>query len=258
MPDMTNPVEVSSVPPPPAAADQGPVASYWHTALIVALMAAVAVVSALGHKARTGSPMPSYITTFIWQWALFALVIWGVWRKGLRPRDLMGKPWRSFDDVLMDFVYAAGFFIGSRIVLAVIVVAVMKMARLPEDTFTLKKSVEAVGSLAPSTALEIVMWIGLSITAGIVEEVVFRGYLQRQLIALTRSAWLGIGLCAVVFGFAHAYQGGTQMVIITALGAMFGILAYWRKNLKPGIIAHAGQDIFAGIAVGWIARNILK
>jgi membrane protease YdiL (CAAX protease family) len=216
----------------------------------------VAVLSAMGHKARTGSPVPSYITTLIWQWALFALVLWGMWRKGLKPRDVMGKPWRSFDDVLMDLVWAAGFFIGSRIVLAVVVVTVMQLAKLPADTFTLKKSVEAVGSLAPNSAIEIVMWIGLSITAGIVEEFVFRGYLQRQLIALTRNAAVGIALCAVIFGFAHAYQGGTQMIIITALGALFGILAYWRQNLKPGMIAHAGQDIFAGIAVGWIARHL--
>lgn len=216
------------------------------------------MISAAGHKARVGSPVASYITTFIWQWALFALVVWGVWKKGLKPGALMGKPWRKFDDVLMDFVWAGAFFIGSRVVLAIIVVIVMAVAKLPQDTFTLKKSVEAVGSLAPNSWVEIVMWIGLSVTAGIVEEFVFRGYLQRQLIALTRNAAAGILLCAVVFGFAHAYQGGTQMLIISALGALFGVLAWWRQDLKPGIIAHAGQDIFAGIAVGWIAKNLLR
>lgn len=256
MSEATNPIDTTA--PAVPRAPHEPVAPYWHTGLIVALMVAVAILSAAGHKARSGSPLPSYITTLVWQWALFALVVWGIWKKGLKPGALLGKRWRSFDDVLMDFVWAAAFFIGSRVILAIIVVVVMAVAKLPPDTFTLKKSVEAVGSLAPNTAVEIVLWIGLSITAGIVEEFVFRGYLQRQLIALTRNAAAGIALCALVFGFAHAYQGGTQMIIITALGALFGILAWWRQNLKPGIIAHAGQDIFAGIAVGWIARNILK
>lgn len=246
------------VPPAPAEAvpsvDQ-PVASYLHTALIVLLMAAVATLSAVGHKGRTGSPMSSYVSTLIWQWALFGLVYAGVRRKGLRLGDLLGRRWQGFDDVLMDFVYAAGFFVVSKLVLAVIVVGALKVLNMPEDTFTLKKSMEAVGSLTPRTLQEIMVWIALSMTAGFVEEVVFRGYLQRQMIALTRSAWVGILIAALIFGAAHAYQG-LQVVIIAALGAMFGALAFWRRSLKPGIIAHAGQDIFSGLALSWLSRTL--
>ncbi len=259
MSEVTNHVPLPDAAPPPATiAPHQPVASYLHTALIVLLMAAVATVSALGHEGREArGPMTSYVTTLIWQWALFALVILGVRRKGLKLGDLLGQRWRGFDDVLMDVVYAAGFFIVSKLVLAVIVVAALKALQLPDDTFTLKKSMEAVSSLTPRTAVEIMMWIGLSMTAGFVEEVVFRGYLQRQMAALTRNAAAGIVISAVVFGCAHAYQGFLQVTIITALGAMFGVLAHWRKSLKPGIIAHAGQDIFSGLALSWLSRHPL-
>jgi hypothetical protein len=38
------------------------------------------------------------------------------------------------------------------------------------------------------------------------------------------------------------------MVILIALyGAMFGILAYWRGSVRPGMIAHAWQDLLNGV-----------
>jgi len=222
-------------------------------------MAGVATLSALGHAGRPSgqgeSPLSSYIGTLVWQWALFALVILGVRRRGFKLGDLLGKPWRALDDILMDVVYAAGFFIVSKLVLAVIVVAALKLLQLPDDTFSLKKSMEAVGSLTPRTVIELVTWIGLSATAGFVEEVVFRGYLQRQMTALTRNAAAGITISALIFGAAHAYQGFLQVTIITALGAMFGVLAYWRRSLKPAILAHAGQDIFSGLALSWLSKH---
>lgn len=255
---MTNPLPIEAPPAPaePALAPHAPVAPWWHTVMILALMAAVATLSALGHKGRPSSPMTSYVSTLIWQWALFGLVLFGIRRQGLKLGALLGRRWRGLDDVLMDLVYAAGFFVVSKLVLAVIVVAVMKALQLPDDTFTLKKSMDAVSSLTPRTAAEIAAWIGLSITAGIVEEVVFRGYLQRQFTALTRNAATGIILSALIFGSAHAYQGFLQVTIIAALGAMFGVLAYWRNSLKPGILAHAGQDIFSGVALSWLSRNL--
>ena len=39
--------------------------------------------------------------------------------------------------------------------------------------------------ILPHGGLEITLWIALSVTAGICEETIFRGYLQRQFIALT-------------------------------------------------------------------------
>jgi hypothetical protein len=35
---------------------------------------------------------------------------------------------------------------------------------------------------------------------------------------------------------------------ITGFGLLFGCLAEWRKSLRPGMIAHAWTDIFAGLS----------
>jgi uncharacterized protein len=91
------------------------------------------------------------------------------------------------------------------------------------------------------------VWIALSVTAGICEETVFRGYLQRQFTAPTKSAPAGILLSAVAFGAAHAYQGFRIVILIGLCGALFGILAYWRGSVRPGMIAHTWQDSLNGV-----------
>jgi hypothetical protein len=109
--------------------------------------------------------------------------------------------------------------------------------------------------MIPRSNLEAGMFVGLSVAAGLFEEIIFRGYLQRQFIALLRNAYLGILASALVFGLAHAYQGGRMMIAIAAYGAMFGLLAHFRKSLRPGMMAHAAQDAYSGIVLFFLTRS---
>jgi membrane protease YdiL (CAAX protease family) len=65
--------------------------------------------------------------------------------------------------------------------------------------------------------------------------------------ALTKSAPTGILFSAAAFGAVHAYQGFRMVILIGLYGAMFGILAYWRGSVRPGMIAHAWQDSLNGV-----------
>ena len=44
------------------------------------------------------------------------------------------------------------------------------------------------------------------------------------------------------------------MVTITVYGALFGMLAVYRDSLRPGMIQHAMQDSFSGLAFGLLKR----
>jgi membrane protease YdiL (CAAX protease family) len=115
-------------------------------------------------------------------------------------------------------------------------------------------SAKTVDSLLPQSPLEVLIWLAASITAGVCEEMVFRGYAQRQLHALSGNvvaAVLGQGL---IFGFFHAYQGWRNVLVICVLGVLYGALAAWRKNLRANIIAHAWGDFWEG----WVKFLILK
>jgi len=53
-------------------------------------------------------------------------------------------------------------------------------------------------------------------------------------------------LQGVLFGIAHGYQGFQAIVMIMLFGFLDGILAFWRKSLRPGMVLHAWSDIYAG------------
>lgn len=99
--------------------------------------------------------------------------------------------------------------------------------------------------LWPRTKLDFALWVVVSIVAGFVEEVVFRGYLQAR---------IGLVPQALIFGAAHAYQGWRNVLVITILGLLFGALAAWRKSRFPGILAHAAIDLWALAALATSAR----
>jgi uncharacterized protein len=75
------------------------------------------------------------------------------------------------------------------------------------------------------------MWIALSITAGVCEEAIYRGYLQRQITALTHRVPAGIFLSAADFGAAHAYQGLQRASVIATSALLFGLIAQWRRTV---------------------------
>ncbi len=99
----------------------------------------------------------------------------------------------------------------------------------------------------PRRPLEVALWIAVSISAGISEEIAFRGYFQRQFGALTGSKSAAVCMQAVLFGMGHGYQGKQAMAKIAVFGAMVGGLAIWRQSLRPGILTHALADILSGI-----------
>jgi hypothetical protein len=105
----------------------------------------------------------------------------------------------------------------------------------------------SISPLVPRGVAEGVLWVLLSVSAGISEELVFRGYLQRQLTAFTGRTSLALLLQVTVFGIAHGYQGVQACLVIAIYGALFTLLALWRKSLSPGMIAHAWTDIAGGL-----------
>jgi membrane protease YdiL (CAAX protease family) len=217
-------------------------APLWHTALLIAILLGVSVLSArmLGggpaDAVDSNSKTPLYISIFISEWALFYFVVAGVRRTGTRLQQLIGRPWSNAKDTSIDFLTAALFFVVANGLLRVVKAALYSGSRI-----------ENGAAVLPHRTDEFIAFALLSITAGICEEVVFRGYLQKQFLAISKSASIAILAQAVIFGFSHGYQGLKSMIVITVYAVLFGLLAQWRRSLMPGIVAHAWQDIFSGI-----------
>ena len=216
-------------------------APLWNTAIVVFLLLVASLAGSRGvHPPAGHSKLPQYLSTMAAEWVLVGVVFLGV-RKRMKFRDLIGGRWTNPEDVLLDIMIAAGFWLAAIVVLG----AGAKLLHL-DQAGKFESMRQQLGFLIPGTTLELLVWFCLSTTAGFCEEIIFRGYLQRQFAALTRSMVAGVLLSALVFGAAHGYEGGPRMLLIGVYGLMFGLLAWWRKSLRPGMIAHAWHDAISG------------
>ena len=241
----------ASAPTPEPASLPDRKVALLHLALLLAILLGFSYAGSSGqHRVveRFGRPA-FYTATIIWEWVLLAYVWVGMRRQRWTPAQITGGKWKTPEDVLLDLAVAGGFWIAAAIVLASVGFA-MGLAGQAQQADALKK----VSFLAPANLTELLIWLALSATAGFCEEIIFRGYLQRMFISLTGSSVIGIVLSATVFGAAHGYEGAPRMVQIGVFGAMFGVLAHYRKSLRPGMIAHAWHDIFSGMMLHVLQR----
>jgi membrane protease YdiL (CAAX protease family) len=222
------------------------IAPAWHSAAVLLLLLGFSFV---GARVELPALFPvqgravMYLLGIVMEWAVVGFIAWGLARRGGRLSDLVGDGWTRPINVLRDLGIALAFLI---VVGGFVMQGLAALLRAAPT--------RAVGALLPQTHLEMILWVLLSVTGGFCEEVIYRGYLQRQFSALTRSLMGGIALQAAVFGLSHGYQGWKLMFIIALYGAGFGLLAQWRRSLRPGILAHALQDIASGL----LARVLLR
>jgi membrane protease YdiL (CAAX protease family) len=243
--------------PAPAETKPAAIAPVWHTLLVTALILGNSFLGSSklqGVGSGHGSRLLLYGGTFITELVLFLLIWFGIRLRGVRMRDLISGRWKTVESFLLDVGLAVGFLIVSLLLLFVLRVALglidfHNLAKSQEETM------KVLGPLAPHSYLEAAFFVCLSISAGLFEEIIFRGYLQRQFHALANSAVIGIIASGIIFGLAHGYQGARNMVVIAFFGVFFGILAYLRKSLRPGMIAHGLQDSIAGIALFLLVRR---
>jgi len=247
----------TSVSSPPEVQPQAPgyIAPWWHTAFLVLFLLGFSALGSAGHQGLDHSlRMKLYISTIVMEWLMVLFIVWGLGRKKQTTlSELVGGRWKTPEDLLLDVAVAIGFWFVS-----VMVLAAVGFALGMTDMTQVKEMEQRIGSMLPAGRTEITIWLGLCATAGFCEEIIFRGYFQKQFAVVLKSAWGGIVLQALIFGGSHAYEGWKQMIRIAVFGFMFGVLAYWRKSLRPGMMAHFGQDSIAGTLGRWAIEHASK
>jgi len=222
------------------------VAPRWHTAVTILLLFGLSALGARSHNisfvGRSHGHIPGYLGAVGMEWFLVGFVWFGLRLRGFRLLDMLGDRKTSVLAALRTLGIGLAFLFVSNIVLAVLA----RILRASPNRH--------VRSILPHGGPEIAVYLLLALTAGFCEEVVCRGYLQKQFAALTGSATLAIVLQGVVFGAAHGYQGFKYMILLAVFGCLFGVLAYWRRSLLPGMVAHFLQDGLVGLLAG-LATN---
>jgi uncharacterized protein len=255
------------------------IAPVWHTVVLLVGILAVSLVGVYRHPGGAGvsavNRLRTYGVTAGLEIFLIGWVAFGVRLRGISIRSLFGKMSGGFGSIVVDAGIAILFWIGSLMALATLALMWMSIEaaithraipiptgpsgkttspRLPED-----QAARAVAQLAPENGKEIACWLLLCMLVGVAEELVFRGYLQQQFTAWTHGAAAGgVVFSAVMFGAAHGYEGARAMFLLTVFGALFSLLALFRRNLRAGIFAHSWHDAVAGLTVAFLhSRHVL-
>jgi len=216
------------------------VAPWWHTVLVVALIGASSVQSAMNHG-LPGFALPGldirlsrYLCVIVMEWILVLFIWLALKGRGISMRSLIGGRWATAGSFFKDL----GLGVAFTLVGIVVIGAISHLIGGNTD-----KTIEA---MLPKTLMELAVFLTLSMTGGFCEEFIFRGYLMRQF-----GAWSGSWVVAVIaqgaaFGLAHGYYL-KAMIAVATYGWLLGLLAHWRKSLRPGMIAHTLQDTMGGV-----------
>jgi len=247
-----------------------PVAPVWHTILLIAGIVLLSIAGAAqfsGAQAEVNR-LQTYGFTALTELCMVGWVYFGLRLRKVPFRSLLGSVAGDFRSIATDFGVALVFWIGSLFVLAnigifwTLIEAAIKHQALFSPGKPLapdaaqQQTLHTLTRLAPVNGTEVAAWIGLCIIAGLVEEVVFRGYLQRQFTAWARgTVAVGVAGSAIFFGAAHGYQGARNMILLAVFGALFSLLALLRRSLRPGIFAHSWHDLFAGLVLAFLKAH---
>jgi membrane protease YdiL (CAAX protease family) len=215
------------------------VAPWPHTLFLVvvlALWATYGLVRLYLPAAATPRPL-AYISSIVVQCLMVGSTIAGLYHRRQFVSDVLGGlNWR---EIGADAGRGFGVFLGGLAVMLLIVM-MLRPFHLPD-----RRAV--VQALGPHTLVELALWMLVSLSAGVCEEFVFRGYLLRQLRGWTGRVGVAVGVSAVLFGCMHIYEGSAAVVQITSLGAWYAIVAVRTGNLRSVMVAHFLQDAFAGL-----------
>ena len=222
------------------------IAPVWHTAIVVAALLGISLYGALTGNfpgVNWRGRAIGYLIVIVFEWMLLAFIWYGLRSSDTSLHDLVGGNWARPIYVLRDLGIGIAFIAVCGIGLVNGLGYLIKVVDNP-----------ALKNMFPKSATEIIIYLTLSLTAGFCEEVTFRGYLLRQFSALSRSRAGGVILQGIMFGAAHGYQGWKYMVLISVYGTLFGLLAQWRRSLRPGMIAHFVQDGVGGLVNSFFAH----
>lgn len=181
----------------------------------------------------------AYRRVMLLQWtaAAAALALWA-WQ---------GRAWRA-----LGVVPQGGWRLALGAALAAALVALsVRQARTvrrlsAEQAEALRPRLAGVEFILPHTRTELRWFTAVSVTAGVCEELLYRGFLFWILSAYLGTAGALVAQ-AVLFAVGHSYQGPVGALKAGAVALVLGLVVLGTGWLLPAMVIHALIDASAGV-----------
>ena len=170
-----------------------------------------------------------------WSLALAAIVLWIAFRREWQAIGVVPHVGWGFAGVLVGMVIAGNAVRRQR----------RQVLADDEALARLRTRMSRLELMLPHSREELARFFRLSVTAGICEELLYRGYLIWYL-----SHWLDFypaaALASVLFGIGHIYQGWRGVLTTGLVGAFLTAVYLISGSLYLGMLIHALMDAHSG------------
>ncbi|MEN8007803.1 MAG: CPBP family intramembrane glutamic endopeptidase [Candidatus Krumholzibacteriota bacterium] len=178
-----------------------------------------------------------YIWTLIWEWGL-VLIFVGYWiaaGRDMAPLSLVpvASGWQWL---------AIGLGIAATVP---IIWQMTSIIGSPQKLAGFCDEVSCLIEMAPGSAREVRLFNAVAITAGVCEEILYRGVLLGILTPIV-GTWQAVALSSVIFGLGHTYQGGSGIAKSALVGLVMALLTIFSGSLFVAMFLHATIDLTSG------------
>lgn len=197
-----------------------------------------------------GRPLVArYRETLIFMWGATAVVL-AIWTNASRPlADLgLGAP------LGLLFAVAMGFAILASLAYASQILTLRRSHAARAQLATQMAGQDGVSSMMPATGKEMGWFRVVALSAGVTEEILFRGFLIWAF-SHWMPVWLAGGCALAIFTLGHLYQESARALVgVAAAGAVMTVLVIVSGSLYPAMLLHAVIDLASG-EMTWLARR---
>lgn len=99
----------------------------------------------------------------------------------------------------------------------------------------------------PNEPKDLGWWFLVSLAAGAVEEITYRGVMFALLLPLTRNWWIAVAICVLFFALGHANQRLSRMAFVGVIAVGCHVLVWMTGALYLAMAVHFIYDFMAGI-----------
>jgi membrane protease YdiL (CAAX protease family) len=184
------------------------------------------------------------VLVFHWPLTIGLLAWWLLSGNSLESMGLIpvadGWPW-------------AAIGIGVFAILAQVIYLAI-VSRNADKLTEIKKQIGDLANLAPQTPREDRLFDMVAITAGVCEEILYRGLLLATLVSLV-GTWPAVAITSLIFGLGHAYQGISGIAKTGLVGLVLAWFTVSSGSLYIAIVLHAVIDLTSGRIMRRALRN---
>jgi membrane protease YdiL (CAAX protease family) len=178
-----------------------------------------------------------YRQAMVIQWGL-ALAALGLWVANAREWEGIG--------LVPRFGWGLGGVLAGMLMMGFAVLRQRREALGDDDALArLRGRMSRLELMLPHSREELSLFLKLSLTAGICEELLYRGYLIWYL-----SHWFSVypaaALASLLFGIGHVYQGWRGVITTGFVGVFLAAVYLITGSLYAGMVMHALMDAHSG------------